>query len=152
MEKNLEPRPSPSNCSKDSRKLLHLLIPINWPSFVTSWVVVQKIYLKMYLVSCTLTHPNVTDSVNHRMVKNTKTCISWERNIFFLWNKHFFNLCLRWHILKSYHFVAEVTFNIHATIACRFTLKRVRDMIITYNKMHCTVKYSQQSSVLGQFG
>ena len=110
MEKNLEPRPSPSNCSKDSRKLLHLLISINWPSFVTSWVVVQKIYLKMYLVSCTLTHPDITYSVNHRMVKNTKTWISWEQNIFFLWNKKILNLCLIWHILRSYYLVAEVNF------------------------------------------
>ena len=43
------------------------------------------------------------------MVKNTKTWISWERNIIFLRNKKILNLCLRWHILRSYHFVAEVT-------------------------------------------
>ena len=64
----------------------------------------------MYLVSCTNTHCDATDSVNHRMVKNTKTWISWEWNIIFLRNKNFFNLCLRWHILRSYRFVAEVTF------------------------------------------
>ena len=46
---------------------------IDWPSLVTSWVVVQKIYLKMYLVSCTNTDCDITDSVNHEMVKNTKT-------------------------------------------------------------------------------
>ena len=39
---------------------------------MTSWVVVQKIYLKMYLVSCTNTHQDVTDSVNHGMVKIQK--------------------------------------------------------------------------------
>ena len=44
------------------------------------------------------------------MVKNTKTWISWERNIIFLQNKKVLNLCLRWHILKNYRFVAEVTF------------------------------------------
>ena len=33
----------------------------------------QKIYSKMYLVSCTNTHRDVTDSVNYGMVKNTKT-------------------------------------------------------------------------------
>ena len=42
---------------------------------------------KMYLVSCTYAHRDVTDSVNHGMVKNTKTWISWERNIIFLRNK-----------------------------------------------------------------
>ena len=71
---------------------------------------VQKIYSKMHLVSCTNTHRDVTYLVNHGMVKNTKTCISWERNIIFLRNKKKNNLCFRWHILKSYRFVAEVTF------------------------------------------
>ena len=45
------------------------------------------------------------------MVKNTKTWMSWERNIIFLRNKKILNLCVRWLILRSYHFVAEVTFN-----------------------------------------
>ena len=44
------------------------------------------------------------------MVKNAET-ISWEWNITFLQNKKNGNLCLRWHILRSYHFVEEVTFN-----------------------------------------
>ena len=70
-----------------------------------------KRYSKMYLVSCTNTHCDVTDLVNHEMVKNTRTWISWEWNIIFLWNKKILNLCLRWHILRSYRFVAEVTFN-----------------------------------------
>ena len=64
----------------------------------------------MYLVSCTNTHRDVIDSVNHGMVKNTKTWISWERNIIFLRNEKILNLCLTWHILGSYRFVAEVTF------------------------------------------
>ena len=64
----------------------------------------------MHLVSCTDTHCCITDLVNHWMVRNTKTWISWEQNIIFLQNKNILNLCFRWHILKSYHFVAEVTF------------------------------------------
>ena len=71
---------------------------------------VQKIYSKMHLVSCTNTHRDVTDLVNHGMVKNTKTWISWERNIIFLRNLNILNLCFRWHILSSYRFVGEVTF------------------------------------------
>ena len=55
---------------------------------------------------------DVTDLVNHEMVKNTKTCISWEHNITFLQNKKILNLCLRWNIFRSYCFVAEVTFNL----------------------------------------
>ena len=56
------------------------------------------------------THHDVIDLVNHGMVKNTKTWISWEWNITLLWNKEILNLCLIWHILRSYRFVAEVTF------------------------------------------
>ena len=69
-----------------------------------------KIYSKMHLVSCTNTHHDVTNLVNHGMIKNTKTWISWERNIIFLRYKKLLNLRFRWHILRSYRFVAEVTF------------------------------------------
>ena len=58
-----------------------------------------KRHSKMHSVSCTNTH---TDLVNHGMVKNTKTWISWERNKTFLLNKKILNLCLRWHILRNY--------------------------------------------------
>ena len=75
------------------------------------WVVVQNKFSKMHPVLCTNTHHDVTDLVNHGMVKNTKTWISWKRNIIFLRNKKILNLCLRWHILKSYRFLAGVTFN-----------------------------------------
>ena len=81
---------------------------------MTSWVVVQKTYSKMYLVSYTNAHRDVTDSVKHGMTKNAKTWISWEWNVILLRNKEFLNLCLRCHILRSYHFLAEVTFNINA--------------------------------------
>ena len=37
---------------------------------------------------------------------------------------------------------------IQATIECRFTLKRVRDMIRTYGQMHRTDNYSQHSSII----
>ena len=112
MGKDLEPSLSPPNCLKDYWQLLSLLIFINWPNLVTSWDEVQKMYSKMYFVSCTDTHCDVTDFINHGMVKNTKTWISWEQNIIFPWNKKILNLCLRWHILRSYCFEAEVTFNV----------------------------------------
>ena len=35
---------------------------------------------------------------------------AWERNINFVRKKKILNLCLKWYILRSYHFVAEVTF------------------------------------------
>ena len=72
---------------------------------------IQKIYSKMQLVSCTNTHHDVIEFVDLRMVKHTKTWISWQWNINFFWNKEILNLCLRWHILSSYRFVAEVIFN-----------------------------------------
>ena len=50
--------------------------------------------------------------VNHELVKNTRTWISWKRNIILLWNKKLLNLCLRWHILRKYRFLAEVTFKV----------------------------------------
>ena len=53
------------------------------------------------------------------MVKNTKTGISWERNVIFLRNKKILNLCLRWLILRSYRFVAEVTFK-NGNFLCSF--------------------------------
>ena len=154
----MKPSPSPPNCSKDYWKLLLLLIFINWPSLVTSWVVILKIYSKLYLVSWTNTHLDITDSVNHEMVQNTKTWITWEQNKIFLWNQKIINLWLRWHILRSYRFVAEVTFklqivpvsnkeflDIQATTECGYTLKCVCDMTRTYSQMHCTDKYLKKS-------
>ena len=75
---------------------------------------VQKIYSKMHPVLCTNTHHDVIDLVNHGMVKNTKTWISWKRNIIFLRNKKILKLCFRWHILRSYRLLAEVTFKFKA--------------------------------------
>ena len=48
-----------------------------------------KRYSKMHLVSCTNTYRDVTDLVNHEMVKKKKIWISSERNIVFLRNKKF---------------------------------------------------------------
>ena len=47
-------------------------ISVNCPCLVTLWVVVQKIYSKMHPVSQTNTNLDITDLVNHGMVKNTK--------------------------------------------------------------------------------
>ena len=55
----------------------------------------------MLPISCNNTHHDVIHFVNHGMVKNAKTRISWERNITFLWNKKIINLCLTWHFLRS---------------------------------------------------
>ena len=72
---------------------------------------VQKIYSKMHPVSCTNIHHCVTGLVNHRMNNNIKTWIFRKQSITFLRNKKTLILCLRWHILSNYHFVAEAIFN-----------------------------------------
>ena len=78
---------------------------------MTLRVAVQNIYAKMHLVSCTNTHHDfIIDLVNHGTFENTKTWISWEWYITFLWNRKILKLCLRWHILRNHHFLAEVTF------------------------------------------
>ena len=59
---NLSPPPtSPPNCSKNSGKLLPLVISINCQSLVTQWVVIQKIYSKMHPVSYANTYHDVRD-------------------------------------------------------------------------------------------
>ena len=72
----------------------------------------------MQPVSCTNTH-HVTDLVNHGMVKNTKTWIprEWD-SLSTKFEKMLINLCLRWHILRSYRFVGEITFKVYAIINC----------------------------------
>ena len=64
----------------------------------------------MHPVSTTNTHHDFTDFVDLRMVKNTQTWISWDRNIAFLWNEKILNLSIRWQILTIYCFVTEVIF------------------------------------------
>ena len=109
IEKNLELSPGSPNCSKDSWKLLPLFISINWPNLVTEISCSSKDVFKN-TPSRTTTHHDVTYLVSHGMVKSTKTWLTQVRNIFFQWNKKNLNLCLRWHILRSYRFVAKVSF------------------------------------------
>ena len=66
---------------------------------------------------------------------------------------HFFHValfsCCTLFMLHFFHISSKEFLDIQATIECRFTLKRVRDLIITYSQMHDTDKYSQDSSVIG---
>ena len=76
---------------------------------------VSQMRLKRYIQKCTAlstnTHHGIKDFVKNRMVKNTKTWMNISReNITFLWSKKIINLCLRRYILRSYSFVAHVTF------------------------------------------
>ena len=87
-------------------KLLSLLISINWPTLELRF----ERYIRKCTVFCTNIHLDVIDLVHHGMVKNTKFDYL-ENETTFLRNKKIINLCLRWHILRSYRFIVEVTFN-----------------------------------------
>ena len=58
----------------------------------------------MHLVSFTNTHRDLTDLVNHCIVKNAKTWISWEQNLVFLQNKKFWICASDGHNSRSYCF------------------------------------------------
>ena len=47
---------------------------------------------------------------------------------------------------------ARSSLTFRQTIECGFTLKLVRDMIITYSQMSCTDKYHNTAQLFGQFG
>ena len=81
------------------------------------WVVVQKVYSKMHPISCANTC-YITDLVNHAMVKNTKTWISWERSITFPQNKK---------ILRSNCFVVEVTFKKSVSVVLDYFHTRLHE-------------------------
>ena len=71
----------------------------------------KRLHKNVRSIWCTNAHHDVTDLVNHGMITNWKTWISWEWNITFPWNKKVLNQQLRRHFLKSYRFVTQVTFN-----------------------------------------
>ena len=73
-------------------------------------------YLKMLRVSCTNTRHDVSDLVNHGIVKMKNMKIL--RIIFQRDKKKNFNLRFKLGILRSYHFVAEITFNLIFLIFC----------------------------------
>ena len=79
----MEDSPSPQNFSKDPEN--YCLWLYHLAKCVDLWFVGQKIYSNMHPVSCANTHHDVTDLVNHGIVKNIR--ISRERNLTFLRNK-----------------------------------------------------------------
>ena len=53
-----------------------------------------------------------------------------------------------WNFRYRVCFEQEVPWHSIFNYECKFTLKRIRDMIITYSQMHRTDKYSQHISVI----
>ena len=74
--------------SKMFRRFLKIIFPVcicNLAKFGDLMTCGSNImYSNTHLVSCTNTHHDVTDLVNHRMIKNAKKWISWERGLTFL--------------------------------------------------------------------
>ena len=103
---------------------------------------VQNIYSKIHLVLYTNIHHDVTDLLNHGIVKNTKTWISWKQNIIFLQNKKILNLCFRWYILRIYHFLAEVTFKVAIFNVLKLILK-IEDKNIKFEDFNLLQFYSK---------
>ena len=87
---------------------------------------------RTHLVSHTNTH-----QVNHGMVKLHKLEYL-EQNITFLQNEKILNLCLRWHILRSYCFVVELTFNIWDS-SYDFFCPQERNIDATVTKSKCCI-------------
>ena len=94
----------------------------------------------MYPVPYANTHYDVTNLVNHGIIKNAKTWISWEPNI-----KKILYLCLKWHTLRSYRFVAEVTFkNTFIKILTLFVAST--EIIVSFlMKPNCTFSVGQRA-------
>ena len=80
--------------------------------------------------------------VEHTLVKKELLCQTSflsTRQMFLFQNK---TKAIRYQKLRTTWLYGSVT------TECRFTLKHVHDMIITYNQMHCTNKYSQNNSMI----
>ena len=105
---------------------------------------------KMHTVSSTNTHHDVKDLVNNEMVKNTKSWISWWRNLTFLRNRKILVLCLRWHILWGYHFVAEVALK-EKTEKSIFLWKSCLKLKLTVNEPSMQHLKSSERKVLNLF-
>ena len=72
----------------------------------------HDVWFKRYIQKCTLSHVLIliVTSLIWKIMESLKIQKLEERNIIFLRNKKILNLRFRWHILRSYGFVAEVTF------------------------------------------
>ena len=64
----------------------------------------------MQPASYTNTYHDIKNLVNHGIVIKLKNLNILRTEHKFAMKQKKFNLCLRWHILRSYHSVAEVTF------------------------------------------
>ena len=61
---------------------------------------------------------------------------------------HDFYDCMFYHVTNTFQSESTLYSCMNVAIECVFTLKRVRDIIRTYNQVHRTDKYSQQSSII----
>ena len=96
----------------------------------------NKLWFKKYIQKCTLYYVLILIRQHrfgkswHGMVKKRKTWISWEWNINFQRNKKILNLSLIWNILRSYRFVAEVTFKNRILPNIKVTNNKSRKIVV----------------------
>ena len=74
----------------------------------------NELWSKRYIQKYTLSHVLILIMTSHiwyitRWLQ--MQWIFWEQNITFLRKNKILNLCLMWHIFRSYRFVAQLTFN-----------------------------------------
>ena len=101
---------STSNHTKHFLTVLYMAITVRWPSFMTIWYLIQKIYSKMLSTSCVNSHHDVRALEVNGIDQNIKNQISHEQIMTLPWNKKL-DLCLTDHIFGSYHFFVEVISN-----------------------------------------
>ena len=100
---------STSNHTKCFLTVLYMAITVRWPSFMTIWYLIKKIYSKMFSTSCVNSHHVRALEVNG-IDQNIKNLISQEQIMTLPWNKKL-DLGLIDHIFGSYHFFVEVISN-----------------------------------------
>ena len=77
-----------------------------WSTGQVWWL--NELLCKRYIWTCTTNTHDVIDLVDHRMFKNIKNQFL-DNGIWLFCD--IYDLCLRWHIVRIYRLLAEVTFN-----------------------------------------
>ena len=131
MKRAWKPSPVIQIVQKNSEKYcrcLYLSIDQVWG--------VNELWFKRHIQNYALSHvlifimtSQIWSLMGWLKVKNLN--ISKKQNITFPWNKKILNLSLRWRILRSYHFVAEITFK----YACAVSYLILRSNYFTCSAM-----------------
>ena len=94
----------------ETLELLKRFLKIIALVFIYRLAKLSEWWFKRYIQKCTLPHALILIMMTQIWWIIGWLRISWEQNIILLQNKKILNLWFRWHILRSYPFVAEVIF------------------------------------------